>query len=216
MGTLSPPLPHTGGPFRTPEQGAGYELKSGTFRLDTIDEQGCWRMMNAGRKAYPRETKCNISLFQSTLRGGYSVARGSQDDVIWVFNRLKRQFHCEDGGYIHGDKFQVKSDGNYTRQPGGTPRDVTAKVLKYRKQLNQSCDASELEQAAVLHNCCQLDPTNMQRDWTKLEIQTHKPISTHSLITTLSWRSTSRHWILALPVTFKMQWWSQIPEQPVH
>ena len=75
-----------------------------------------------------------------------------------VFSRLKRQFHCEDGGHINGDKFQFKSDGNYTRQPGGTPRDATTKVLKYRKQLNQSCDARELERAAVLHNCCQLGP----------------------------------------------------------
>ena len=93
------------------------------------------------------------------LWGGHIMARGSQEDVSWVFNRLTKQFHYEDGGYnvIHGDKFQVKSDGNYTRQPGGTPRDVTANVLKYRKQLNQSCDASELEQAAALHNCCQLD-----------------------------------------------------------
>ena len=93
-----------------------------------------------------------------SLWGGHIMARGSQDDVIWIFNRLQRQFHCEDGGCIHGDKFQVKSDGNYTRQSGGTPRDATAKVLKYRKQLNRSCDASELEQAAVLQNCCQLDP----------------------------------------------------------
>ena len=92
------------------------------------------------------------------LWGGHIMARGSQDNVIWVFNKLKRQFHCEDGGHINGDMLQVNANGNYTRQTGGTPRDATAKVLKYRKQLNQGCDASELEQAAVWHNCCQLDP----------------------------------------------------------
>ena len=82
------------------------------------------------------------------LWGGHIVARGSQDDVSWVFNRLKRHFHCEDGGHINGDKFQVDTDGNHTRHPGGTPRDVAAKVLKYRKQLNRGCDASALSRAS--------------------------------------------------------------------
>ena len=46
-----------------------------------------------------------------TLWGGHIMARGSQDNVIWVFNKLKRQLHCEDGG-------QVNANGNYTQQTG--------------------------------------------------------------------------------------------------